>query len=136
MCYDFSRPEMNCASQGWISKSDDDIIAATMYELYRLFPTELAADGSKAKLLKYAVVKTPLSVYKATRDRNSFRPTQNTPIKNMFLAGDFTLQKYLASMEGAVLSGKLCAKQVCLSGLQPSRAASQSAVSVAASISS
>lgn len=26
-----------------------------MEELYRLFPTELAKDGSKAKLLKYAV---------------------------------------------------------------------------------
>ena len=25
---------------------------------------------------------------------------------------DFTQQKYLASMEGAVLSGKLCAKQI------------------------
>lgn len=28
------------------------------------------------------------------------------------LLQDFTQQKYLASMEGAVLSGKLCAKQI------------------------
>jgi uncharacterized protein with NAD-binding domain and iron-sulfur cluster len=28
------------------------------------------------------------------------------------LPQDFTQQKYLASMEGAVLSGKLCAKQI------------------------
>ena len=28
------------------------------------------------------------------------------------LSQDFTQQKYLASMEGAVLSGKLCAKQI------------------------
>jgi len=40
-----------------------------MEELYRLFPTEIAPDGSKAKLLKYAVVKTPLSVYTATPGR-------------------------------------------------------------------
>ena len=33
-------------------------------ELERLFPGEIAADGSKAKILKYKVVKTPLSVYK------------------------------------------------------------------------
>ena len=32
-----------------------------MGELERLFPTEVARDGSKAKLLKYAVVKTPRS---------------------------------------------------------------------------
>jgi 15-cis-phytoene desaturase len=28
------------------------------------------------------------------------------------MAGDYTLQRYLASMEGAVLSGKLCAEAV------------------------
>ena len=38
-----------------------EIIDATMGELERLFPTEVARDGSKAKLLKYAVVKTPRS---------------------------------------------------------------------------
>ena len=29
---------------------------------------------------------------------------------NFYLAGDYTKQKYLASMEGAVLSGQYCAK--------------------------
>lgn len=31
---------------------------------------------------------------------------------NFYLAGDYTKQKYLASMEGAVFSGKLCT-EVC-----------------------
>lgn len=35
-----------------------------LQELERLFPGEIAADGSKARILKYKVVKTPLSVYK------------------------------------------------------------------------
>ena len=35
-----------------------------LQELERLFPGEIAADGSKAQILKYKVVKTPLSVYK------------------------------------------------------------------------
>ena len=43
----------------WMTKTDDEIIAATMKELERLFPLEIAADGSKAKLLKFAVVRTP-----------------------------------------------------------------------------
>lgn len=38
------------------------------------------------------------------------RPSQRTPIRNFYLAGDFTKQRYLASMEGAVFSGKLCAQ--------------------------
>lgn len=40
------------------------------------------------------------------------RPSQKTPISNFYLAGDYTKQKYLASMEGAVFSGKLAAEKV------------------------
>lgn len=58
-------------------------------------------DGSKAKLLKYAVVKTPRSVYAAIPGRNKFRPSQRTPIPNFTMAGDWTSQKFLGSMEGA-----------------------------------
>jgi 15-cis-phytoene desaturase len=43
----------------WITRSDKDIIDATMGELAKLFPDEIAADQSKAKILKYHVVKTP-----------------------------------------------------------------------------
>ena len=97
----------------WIGKSDEDIVNATMKELERLFPTEIAADGhSKAKLLKHAVVKTPRSVYAAVPGRNKFRPSQHTPVANFTLAGDYTYQKFLGSMEGAVLSGKLAAEVV------------------------
>jgi 15-cis-phytoene desaturase len=60
----------------WIGKSDVEIIDATMGELARLFPTELANDdkwpatskqgpNGQAKLLKYSVVKVPRSVYAA-----------------------------------------------------------------------
>ncbi|CAM9212812.1 unnamed protein product [Ectocarpus sp. 4 AP-2014] len=97
-------------AKDWIGKSDEDIIEATMGELYRLFPNELNKDGSGAKLLKSAVVKTPLSVYEATAGRELYRPVQTTPISNFFLAGCFTKQKYLASMEGATFSGKLAAR--------------------------
>ena len=42
----------------------------------------------------------------------AIRPAQRSPIANFYLAGDYTKQKYLASMEGAVLSGKLAAQAV------------------------
>ena len=83
-----------------------------MGELARLFPTEVAQDGSKAKLVKYAVVKVPRSVYAAVPGRNKYRPSQRTPIPNFTLAGDWTSQKFLGSMEGAVLAGKLAAEVV------------------------
>ena len=46
-------------AEEWISRSDEEIIDATMKELAKLFPDEIAADQSKAKLLKYHIVKTP-----------------------------------------------------------------------------
>jgi len=99
----------------WIAKSNQEIVDATMKELERLFPLEIgpkSPDGVGAKLLKHAVVKTPRSVYAAIPGRNKFRPSQETPIKNFTLAGDYTSQKFLGSMEGAVLAGKLAAEVV------------------------
>ncbi|CAM9174918.1 unnamed protein product [Choristocarpus tenellus] len=100
-------------AKDWIGRPDSEIIDATMDELYRLFPNEIAKDGSKAKLVKYAVVKTPQSVYEARAGSEVYRPVQTSPIANLFLAGCFTKQKYLASMEGATLSGKLAAEALC-----------------------
>jgi 15-cis-phytoene desaturase len=98
-------------AQDWISKSDEEIIAATMAELEKLFPNHFTGDNL-AKLLKYHVVKTPRSVYKATPGRQQCRPSQKTPLSNFYLAGDYTMQRYLGSMEGAVLSGKLAAQVI------------------------
>nr|AAT76434.1 phytoene desaturase [Hydrilla verticillata] len=99
-------------AEKWISCSDSEIINATMQELAKLFPDEISADQSKAKILKYHVVKTPRSVYKTVPDCEPCRPLQRSPIEGFYLAGDYTKQKYLASMEGAVLSGKLCAQAI------------------------
>lgn len=58
------------------------------------------------------MVKTPRSVYTAIPGRQAYRPTQATPIANFYLAGSYTLQRYLGSMEGAILSGKLSAQAI------------------------
>jgi 15-cis-phytoene desaturase len=98
----------------WIGKSDEAIIAATLQELATLFPTQIPEP---AKVLKARVVKTPRSVYKATPGRQDYRPQQTTPIANFFLSGSYTMQPYLGSMEGAVLSGKLTAKAIASANL-------------------
>jgi len=99
----------------WMKKSDEEIVEVTMKELERLFPTELGANlpNGGARLRKSAVVRTPRSVYAAVPGRNKYRPSQDTPISNFTLAGDWTSQKFLGSMEGAVLGGKLAAEVVC-----------------------
>ena len=98
-------------AKDWISRTDQDIVQVTMEELKTLFPSHFTGDNP-ARLRKYRVVKTPLSVYKTTPGCQELRPGQATPIPNFFLAGDYTRQRYMASMEGAVLSGKLCAQAI------------------------
>jgi 15-cis-phytoene desaturase len=44
--------------------------------------------------------------------RNKYRPSQTTPIPHFTMAGDWTSQKFLGSMEGAMLGGKLAAEVV------------------------
>ena len=41
-----------------------------------------------------------------------YRPNQKTPISNFFLAGSYTQQDYIDSMEGATLSGRQAAKAI------------------------
>ncbi len=116
-CKEYADPDRSmlelvlAPAKDWIDKSDEDIITATLEELKKLFPQDFTGDN-QAKLRKYRVVKTPRSVYRAIPGRQSYRPTQKTPISNFYLAGSYTMQEYLGSMEGAVLSGKLAAKAI------------------------
>ncbi|WP_218081005.1 9,9'-di-cis-zeta-carotene desaturase [Anthocerotibacter panamensis] len=73
---------------------------------------ELLPSTRKQKLLRWNVVKLARSLYEEAPGMERNRPTQQTPIPNFFLAGSYTKQDYIDSMEGAVLSGKLCAQAV------------------------
>jgi 15-cis-phytoene desaturase len=125
-CQGYAHPDRSmlelilAPAQDWLHRSDDEILAATLAELARLFPNDLPEP---ARLLKSHIVKTPRSVYKATPGRQQFRPPQITPIANFFLAGSYTLQPYLGSMEGAVLSGKLAAQAIGQQFPQPTSTA-------------
>lgn len=114
-------------AKDWIDKSDEEIIAATMQELQKLFPQHLTGENP-AKLRKYKVVKTPRSVYTASPGRQAYRPTQETPISNFFLTGSYTMQRYLGSMEGAVLSGKLAAQAISSQAQNQSQTGNNSSV--------
>lgn len=119
-CREYANPDRSmlelvlAPAKDWITKSESEIVDATVAELEKLFPDDFGGDNP-AKLLKYHIVKTPRSVYKAIPGRQQHRPSQETPITNFYLSGDYTMQRYLASMEGAVLSGKLTAQAIARS---------------------
>lgn len=91
-----------------MAKSDEEVINEVWNSLRSCFP-----DGSQdAKVVKSTIVRIPNSVYYPGRNIDYLRPTQKTPIKNLFLAGGYTQQRFYDSMEGAVQSGKLAANEI------------------------
>jgi phytoene desaturase len=91
----------------WFRLSDGDLTCKVMEEFTTLHPA-----AARARLLKSTVVRIPQSVYLAKPGMDLFRPDQATSVPNFFLCGDYTRQDYLASMEGAVLSGKRAANRI------------------------
>ena len=86
---------------------NDVITELVMKDIHDRFP-----KSRNARLLKSSIVKIPESVYKAVPEVDKFRPDQVSPVHNFYLAGDYTYQRYLASMEGAALSGREVAEKL------------------------
>jgi 15-cis-phytoene desaturase len=61
---------------------------------------------------RYRVVTQPDDFYSLSPGSEALRPRQRTPIPGLTLAGDYTKQEYLATMEGAVVSGRRAARLV------------------------
>jgi 15-cis-phytoene desaturase len=117
-CQDYADPDRSmlelvlAPAAPYMKLSDDEILTLVLQELERLFPDEIKLDGSAAAVTKFTCVRTPTSVYTTVPGVDVARPTQRSPIPNFYVAGDFSKQKYLASMEGAILSGVLAATAV------------------------
>jgi 15-cis-phytoene desaturase len=61
---------------------------------------------------EYRKVVWPADFYLIAPGYETLRPSQQTPIRGLLLAGDYTQQPFLASMEGAAVSGKLAAEAI------------------------
>lgn len=88
--------------------SKDEIIARVDRSVRECFPKE----AKDARILKSTLVKIPHSVYAPLPNMEQYRPTQETPLRNLFLAGGFTQQLYYDSMGGAVMSANLAADAI------------------------
>jgi zeta-carotene desaturase len=73
---------------------------------------ELFPSSRELNMTWYSVVKLAQSLYREAPGMDLYRPPQKTPISNFFLSGSYTMQDYIDSMEGATLSGQLCAAAI------------------------
>src|SRR3954468_7267312 len=64
----------------------------------------------RGRVKDYRVVRHPHDFYALRPGSEALRPTQATPVPGLSLAGDYTKQPFVASMEGAVISGELAAR--------------------------
>jgi len=91
----------------WIPKKTEEIVAHTDRQVRELFPSAAALQ-----LVWSNVVKLAQSLYREAPGMEPFRPEQRTPVANFFLAGSYTRQDYIDSMEGATMSGRLAAAAI------------------------
>ncbi|MGB3237399.1 MAG: 9,9'-di-cis-zeta-carotene desaturase [Geitlerinemataceae cyanobacterium] len=91
----------------FIKQSNETIAQHVLTQVRKLFPS--ARD---LNMTWYSVVKLAQSLYREAPGMDVYRPSQKTPIPNFFLAGSYTQQDYIDSMEGATLSGNQAAKTV------------------------
>src|SRR6202040_3989048 len=90
-----------------LQKPRQEIIDLCLKEVHQALPA--ARD---AKLLKATVIKEAAATFSPQPGVDLWRPTQETQIRGMFLAGDWTATGWPATMEGAVRSGYLAAEAV------------------------
>jgi uncharacterized protein with NAD-binding domain and iron-sulfur cluster len=90
-----------------IGQPDAAVLDQVLGDFYRLHPL-----ARQARLTKYTLVRIPNSVYQARPGVDKYRPDQATPVPNLFLAGDYTRQEFMASIEGAVRSAKRAVERI------------------------
>jgi uncharacterized protein with NAD-binding domain and iron-sulfur cluster len=82
-------------------------VAAAEAALRRYFPAM-----AKAAVTRALVIREPDATFASDPEAETFRPGTATPIRGLFLAGDWTDTGLPATIEGAVRSGLAAARAV------------------------
>ncbi|OKH16901.1 9,9'-di-cis-zeta-carotene desaturase [[Limnothrix rosea] IAM M-220] len=91
----------------FIKKSNDEIAQHVLEQVHKLFPSSRELNMTWSNVVKLAQ-----SLYREAPGMDPYRPAQETPISNLFLAGSYTQQDYIDSMEGATISGRQAAEAI------------------------
>lgn len=95
----------------FIRLGNQEIAQHALKQIHDLFPSSRSLN-----MTWFNVVKLAQSLYRENPGMDVYRPAQKTPIANFFLAGSYTAQDYIDSMEGATISGMQAAAAI----LEPS----------------
>ena len=87
-----------------VDKPKEELRALFTEEMARLFP-----EARDAKISRFLIVKQPQATFRCFPGVADHRPSQATPIGNLFVAGEWTDTGWPSTMEGAVRSGVFAA---------------------------
>jgi squalene-associated FAD-dependent desaturase len=83
-----------------IDRAKEELLAAALLELGDLFPV-----AQKAQLLHSLVIKERFATFSPSCEAEPLRPHARTPVRGLYLAGDWTATGLPATIESAVQSG-------------------------------
>jgi zeta-carotene desaturase len=95
------------ASYDLLERPRQEIVDLCLKEVRQALPA-----ARETNLLKATVIKEAAATFSPQPGVDRWRPKQETPVRGMFLAGDWTDTGWPATMEGAVRSGYLAAEAV------------------------
>ncbi len=104
------------ASYDLIARSRQEIIDLSRKELQDVLPAT-----REAKLVKATVVKEVAATFSPEPGSDRWRTGPESPLTNLWLAGDWTRTGWPATMEGAVRSGYLAAEAVLAAAGRPKK---------------
>lgn len=93
------------ASRTFRGLGHDEVQRRIVEEVRTLFPSAASAEPRRSR-----VVTEHQATFSAVPGVDRWRPSQTTPVANLFVAGDWTATGWPATMEGAVRSGYLAAE--------------------------
>jgi zeta-carotene desaturase len=102
------------ASYDLVPRSRAEIVALCLAELSEVLPAVRAAG-----VVKSTVIKEVAATFSPFPGVDRWRPAQQTPVSNLFLAGDWTQTGWPSTMEGAVRSGYLAAESLLSAAARP-----------------
>ena len=93
-------------TEPYISMKKEEVLAAVIADLKR------QGVNVEGRVKNFAVVPHPSEFYLLEPGSEALRPRQRTSVRGLALAGDYTKQPLICSMEGAVISGRLAAEAI------------------------
>jgi zeta-carotene desaturase len=90
-----------------VDRPKEELLELFAGEMEVLFPRARGANVQRS-----LVVKQPQATFRSIPGVSRHRPSQVTPIPNLFLAGEWTDTGWPSTMEGAVRSGVFAAEAI------------------------